>query len=51
MKDNSEISESGKGVGRRYIVEGLQHKGEVSIDEDDGIECKGACVGRNWDFA
>ena len=30
---------------------GLQDKGEVSIDEGDGIARGCACVGGHWDFA
>ena len=50
-KANYEISEFGKNVSRRHKVGGFRQKGEVSIDEGDGISCKGSCVGRHRDFA
>ena len=50
-KAKSEISEFDKGVGGRQKVGRLQQKGEVGIDEGDGIAHKGACVDKHWDFA
>ena len=29
---------------------GFQQKGEVGIDEYNGIVCEGACVGGNWEW-
>ena len=50
-KANYEISDFGEGVGRRHKVGGFRYKGDVSIDEGDGIAHEGACVGGHWDFA
>ena len=50
-KANFEISGFGEGVGGRHKVGEFRQKGEVSIDAGDGIDRKGACVCRYWDFA
>ena len=51
VKANSEISDFGKGIGGRHKVWGFQQKGEVRIDEGDGIAIEYACVGGHWYFA
>ena len=43
-KLNYEIRGFGKGVGRGHKVGGFQQKGEVGIDEYDGIACEVACI-------
>ena len=44
VKLNSEISGFGEVVGKGHEVIEFQQKGEVGIDEGDGIPCKGSCV-------
>ena len=49
-KANSEISGFVKGFDGRHKVGGLCQKGEVDIDESDGVACKGAYIGGHWEF-
>ena len=44
-KSRSEIGGFGEGVDGRHKVRGLRQKEEVRINEGDGIDRKGACVG------